>query len=486
MMLVRTHDAELHAEADRVIGQLFLPGEESAATHSRATEIVARVLAIDDNDVEAAVAGLMNDFSARHPDLGAMFLAHADAVSSRLTGPIELSHSRRLLLGASFTAEFALEGAALCNPSAVEHPDQSGLEPGQLRVAIAVRAIGEGHLSSIGFAEAVIGPGRTWTFCARQVPPWRAQVRDGDWSLEHFRAIAEHEGILNETSHVILRELPAQFSAADLNVAVASLPTELSSRPGSRGQIEALRAIAASAYHASFPVESELSQRVLTPVAAEEHRGMEDARFVRVVDVEGSVGYRATYTAYDGRDIAPRLIVTPDLRDFTIHRLAGNAAHNKGMALFPRRIGDKHLALCRTGGENISLAESEDGVVWTLTGTVHEPREVWEVVQTGNCGAPLETERGWLVLAHGVGPMRTYVLGALLLDLQDPSRVIGHTSLPILEPRPGRSDGYVPNVVYSCGGLIHEGVLWIPIGIADARIGVCSIGVAELLAAMTG
>lgn len=484
-MLGRMHSAELHAETDRVIGQLFLPGEESAIVHSRAADIVARVLALPSHAIEEVEARLIRDFGPRHPDVRALLLANAEAVSSRLPDPGEITELQRIVLGASFTAEFALEGVGLCNPSAVEHPDQSGIESGQLRVAIALRAIGEGHLSSIGFAEAVIGPGPTWTFQGRQRPPWRAHVSGGDWSIAHFRAAAEHEGILSETSHAILRELPPRFSATEIDAATAALPAGLTSRSDSRGQIDALRTLAASSYRATFPIESGLSQRILTPVAAEEHHGMEDARFVRFTDADGTIQYRATYTAYDGRDIAPRLIVTSDLRDFRVHRLAGDAAQNKGMALFPRLVGGRHLALCRTDGENISLAESEDGVIWTHVRRLHSPREVWEIVQTGNCGPPLETEQGWLVLTHGVGPMRTYVLGALLLDLHDPTIVIGRHTVPILEPRDALRDGYVPNVVYSCGGLIWDGVLWIPIGIADSRIGVCSVEVAGLLASMT-
>jgi predicted GH43/DUF377 family glycosyl hydrolase len=485
MTLGRLHSAALHAELDRVIGRLFLPGEETPVSHSRAAEIVARVLALTDLETEDLAAGLIRDFGSRHPDVRALFLANAEAVSSRLADPILLTDPRRILLGASFTAEFTLEGAALCNPSAVEHPDQTGMGPGQLRLAIALRAIGEGHISSIEFAEAIIGPGRSWTFQERRQPPWRPQLEGGEWSVVHFRAAAEHEGILNETSHAVMRELPAQLNAADIDAAVASLPVELWSRPDSHRQIEALHDLVSSAYRATFPLDTELSQRVLSPVTAEEHRGMEDARFVRFTDHDGTIQYRATYTAFDGRTIASRLIVTSDLQDFRIHRMTGDVARNKGMALFPRLVGGRHLALCRTDRESISLARSDDGVVWSDAGFVHVPRESWEIVQTGNCGPPLETDRGWLVVTHGVGPMRTYVLGALLLDLEDPTLVIGRTTEPMLEPIRDRRDGYVPNVVYSCGGLIHEGVLWIPIGIGDSRIGVCSVELDDLLASMT-
>lgn len=481
-MTARIHTAELSAQPDRVIAQLFLPGEEQSPEHSRAGEIIARVMAVPSDQTEALAAELTHDFGSRHPDVRALFLENADVVSSRLADPVDMSVARRLVLGASFTAESAVEGAALCNPSAVEHPDQTGLAPGQRRVAVTLRSIGEGHRSSIEFAEAIIGPGRRWTFVERTLPLWRARIDEGDWSIIHFRAAVEEVGIVNEISHNVLQGLPDRFTASDVEASVAGLPRALSRRADSARHIEALRELTNSVYRAVFSPQSSLSQRVLTPVAAEERHGVEDARFVRFTDLAGTTHYRGTYTAYDGRNIAPRLIITSDLREFDIHRLTGDAAQDKGMALFPRPVDGRYLALSRTGGENISLAESRDGVIWNQAGIVHAPTEPWEIVQTGNCGSPLETAHGWIVLVHGVGPMRRYSLGALLLDLDDPTIVLGRTATPILQPAGDRRDGYVPNVVYSCGGLIVDDVLWVPIGIGDARIGVCSIGVDELLA----
>lgn len=480
-MTVRMHAAELTPQRDRVVGQLFLPGEEFAGHRSRAAEIVARVMAMPVETAEVLAAELTRDFESRHPDVRELLLGNADVVSSRLAGPVEITESQRLVLGASFTSEYAVEGAALCNPSAIEHPDQSGLQRGQVRVAIALRSIGEGHRSSIGFAEAIVGPGTQWTFGERKRPLWRARIEGSDWSIRHFRAAVEEKGILDEISHSVLQALPDRFTASDVESAIGALPSALSRRTDSPLHLEALRDLTTSAYRAEFSAESDVTQRVLIPFAAEERHGMEDARFVRFTDLAGAVHYRGTYTAYDGRDIAPRLIVTEDLRVFDVHRLTGDAARDKGMALFPRPVRDRYLALSRIGGDSISLAESDDGVIWTHVGAVHTPEQPWEIVQTGNCGPPLETPQGWIVLVHGVGPMRRYSLGALLLDLDDPTIVLGRTT-PILTPIEGRRDGYVPNVVYSCGGIIVEGVLWIPIGIGDARIGVCSIEVDELLA----
>jgi predicted GH43/DUF377 family glycosyl hydrolase len=295
----------------------------------------------------------------------------------------------------------------------------------------------------------------------------------------------EHERHLNDLASAVVADLPDSFTSAEIAATLAGVPEDLLLHRDSRAEADALRDMAASAYVAEFDEATTLSQRVLLPVATAENRGMEDARFVRFADADGTLEYRATYTGYDGRDIAPRLITSRDLRRFEINRLSGSAARNKGMALFPRLVNGEHLALSRVDGETTSLARSVDGVLWDYAGPVHRPELPWELIQTGNCGSPIETERGWLVLMHGVGPMRVYSVGALLLDLDHPATVLARTVEPILEPAGERREGYVPNVVYSCGPIVHDGVLWIPIGVGDARIGVHSVGVEELLDGMT-
>ncbi len=483
-MTGRMHDATLAADPSRTVARLFLPGEGVASTHSRTSEIAQRVMRMSVAQVDSMAAELLADFSDRHSHLARALAENASVLSSRLPAATELSAAQAVVLGAAFTAEFATEGAALCNPSAFEHPDQSGLLPGQLRVAVALRSIGEGHLSSISFVDAIIGDDDSWQFGRRSMPPVQAGIRPGDWSREHFARALADENHLNELSSAVLRELAPRFTAADLELALAKVSSLLTSQRDSYRDTDKLRAMAYSVYVAEFPASSELSQRVLLPAAEEENHGMEDARFVRFTSPDGQLGYRATYTAYDGRDIAPRLITSPDLQTFTINRMTGSAAHNKGMALFPRLVGGAHFALSRTDGENISLARSEDGVIWSDVGRVHGPTEPWEIVQTGNCGSPMETERGWVALIHGVGPMRTYSLGALLLDRDDPTRVLKRSAVPLLQPGDGTRDGYVPNVVYSCGGIIHHDRIWIPIGIGDQRIGVYSVGVDELIESM--
>lgn len=414
---------QLLPDPRRVIARLFLPAAEPGAP-SREAATVTRILALPENVVQVEADRLLVGFSPRHRDLRGMLAAHTAIVASQLpdldlTG---LSSARALLVGACFTAEYAVEGAALCNPSAVAHPDQSGLDPGQLRVGVSLRGIGEGHLSSIGFATAVVGADGTWTFDRR--------------------------------------DLPAVAGTAD-------------------------PAAGDGAWQVGFPPDTDLSQEVLLPAAPEESNGLEDARFVRFTDDDGTVDYRGTYTAYDGRRITPRLLRSTDLRTFTSSRLTGPAARNKGMALFPRTVHGRQLALCRADGVSNSLSSSADGLTWDQPRPVEEPERSWELVQIGNCGSPIETDRGWLVLTHGVGAMRTYSIGVILLDLDDPSVMIGRLDEPLLRTSPDERDGYVPQVVYSCGGLVHDGTLWVPHGIGDVRIGVVRADLTEVLDAMT-
>jgi predicted GH43/DUF377 family glycosyl hydrolase len=434
--------------------------------------------------IAAAADRIVSDFGPRHPDLVGELIRHAETVAFRTSVAPRKDGGYGVVLGAAFTAEHAVEAAALCNPSAVPHPDQSGLADGELRLAVALRSIGEGHVSAIGFAQAIVGAAGAWRFEHRAMPLVQATVGDGTWSRDHFRRALASEGRLNQLSGAVVRAQPEEFRSSEVETAIASVPADLLRTPDARLDLEIIRALAWSAYSAVFDRTAELSRRVLLPVTAGESNGIEDARFVRFIDDDGAVEYRASYTAYDGRSIAPRLLRSADLVAFTTHRLVGGAAVNKGMAFFPRPIGGHQWALTRTDGENISIARSDDGLAWDDVAILRIPGELWEVVQLGNCGSPLETERGWLVLTHGVGPMRSYAIGALLLDLDDPTRVIGYLPEPLLEPLGAAREGYVPNVVYSCGGVIHGGRLWLPYGVGDQRVRAAEMELAALLDAM--
>ena len=475
--------ATLLPDPSRIVFRLFLPGEETRLGQSRVGAVVARVLALPDDDVEQCAARLREDFWQRHESIAHDVEQNARMVSAHV-GTADLSPSRRLVLGAALTAGYAVEGAALCNPSAVPHPDQTGLEPGQARIALSVRGIGEGHISSIEFVTAVVGPGAAWEFEERAVPPVVGTVVDAPWRREHLRALLTEAGRVDDLAFNVLAMLPDRFTSEQLETTVARVHTHLPSQPDALDTLATLRSLVASVYDVTFPDGVRLSQQVLMPYASEEANGMEDARFVAFTDDDGTVDYRATYTAYDGRSIAPRTLTSHDLRRFTAGRLAGPAAMNKGMAMFPRRIDGRFWAMCRSDGESNSVARSRDGVVWGDPITLQAPVEAWELVQIGNCGSPIETERGWLVLTHGVGPMRAYSIGAILLDLDDPTKVVGRLRQPLLETREDERYGYVPHVLYSCGGTVHDGRLWIPYGAGDQRIRVAWLPLEDLLARM--
>jgi predicted GH43/DUF377 family glycosyl hydrolase len=484
-MIAHRVRAELRPDPARVVARLFLPGEELLLTHSRASQVVGRVMSLAEDEVERLTAGLLRDFGGRHHNYQALLRRHASIVSAHIKEARALTEVRALLLGAAFTAEYATEAAALCNPSAVLGPDQSGLRAGQARLALSVRGIGEGHISSIGFCSAVVGPGPQWSFEPRPLPVSVAETTPARWRRAHLHAVLADQGHLDELAEAVLHALPAEFEGAELEPVLAKAHRDLLTRTGAAATVDLLRKVVSSAYNASFARDTDLGQRILSPSAEEESNGMEDARFTRFADDDGTVEYRATYTAYDGRRIAPRLLLSPDLRVFRAHRLAGPAARNKGMALFPRKVRGKYLALCRSDGESTSLASSADGYVWDAPVLLRQPSAPWEMLQIGNCGPPIETDHGWLVLTHGVGPMRVYAIGTLLLDLDDPARVLGYSRTPLLSPGPDERDGYVPSVVYSCGAFLHDGLVWIPYGIDDSRIGVAYAPLAEVLADMS-
>jgi predicted GH43/DUF377 family glycosyl hydrolase len=435
--------------------------------------------------VVAEAARIRERFGSRHEDLESVLRANAAAV--RGLGATAVDTHLETVIGAAFTAEFAVEGAALCNPSAVVHPDQRNLTRGQVRVLLSVRSIGESHVSSIQFCEAIIGPGRTWSFTDRAAPLHVPQIAEGTWSRDQFVRALERDGGTDELVRAIAQGLTDHFASGAIEWAAQHLPAPYLHHTHAREQLDWIRVVAGSAYRAEFAEGSEISSRVIVPSADEERNGVEDARFVRV-DRDGGEDaiYRGTFTAYDGSTIGSRRISTTDFRVFEVERLTGSPAQTKGMALFPRRVGGAHLALSRGDGETIGLSRSADGLHWEDEVALRGGSAAWEVVQGGNCGSPIETTAGWLVLTHGVGPMRVYSIGAILLDLDDPSIVVGVLDAPLIEPAGEHSAGYVPNVAYSCGGVVHDGVLWIPYGVSDDRIRVCSVLLKDVLEAMTG
>ncbi|MCT7658373.1 glycoside hydrolase family 130 protein [Mycobacterium deserti] len=475
----------LAADPSRVITRLFVPGQEGFERHeTRAGAVLRRVLALDEDDVRLALDDVVTRFDTRHRDLVGTFRKHARELADRLDPVRELSDMRMLLLGAIFTAEYAIEGAALCNPSIVEHPDQTELQAGSLRFVMSVRGIGEGHRSSIGFRTGVVDS--TGRVSIDEPAPFATVGAAAPALLDAgiFRSELERHGDASEAADYVLDALGDRFTRSDLDEQLDRLRAHLSTRGRALETIALIRGIADRAYAIEFPDEVALSERVLWPATAAEDAGMEDARFVRFVDDDGAVTFYATYTAYSGSLISQQLLETTDFQSFTSTPLVGSAAANKGLALFPRRIGGRFAAMSRSDRETNTVAFADDPFVWPSAHACHRPSETWETLQLGNCGSPIETDAGWLVLTHGVGPMRTYRIGAILLDLDDPTRIIGRMREPLLSPAPDEQDGYVPNVVYSCGALVHAQTLVLPYGISDGAIGIAAAPLPELLAAM--
>jgi predicted GH43/DUF377 family glycosyl hydrolase len=483
--LVTRSPQRLAADRSRVITRLFVPGQEGFERQdSRAGAVLARILALDEDEVRASLDDFVTRFDWRHRYLVGTFRRHAREVADRLDPASDLSESRMLLLGAVFTNEYAIEGAAFCNPSMVAHPDQTGTPLGSLRFVMSVRGIGEGHRSSIGFRTGVVDGAGDVTI---DDPAPFASVGTVVPTLLDGAVMRRELGRLRgagEAADYVLDALGDRFTRADLDEQLDKLQTHRRTRGHAAETISLIRIIAERTYGIEFADDSVLSERVLYPAMSAEAAGMEDARFVRFVDDDGSVTFYASYTAYSGSHISQQLLETEDFRLFTSTPMVGPAAADKGLALFPRRIRGHFAAMCRSDRESNSIAYSDHPFEWTDSVRCQRPVRAWEALQLGNCGPPIETEAGWLVLTHGVGPMRTYRIGAILLDLDDPTRILGQLRQPLLSPAADEQDGYVPNVVYSCGAMVHAGTFVLPYGIGDAAIGVATAPLDELLSAL--
>jgi predicted GH43/DUF377 family glycosyl hydrolase len=418
----------LRPDPARVIVRPFKPATEprdlNPTDKTRANHIVERVLSLDADEAAQQLADVLENFEGRHRNLLESFELRADEMEQALAAHCTFSKVQRQLLGAYFLNEYSFEASALFNPSIVPHPDQSGTPAGSLRFILSLRAVGEGHVSSLTFRAGMI-------------------ASDGSIAVEPTGRLASSPRVRHLT-------------------------------PGPMGdEVDVV-----------FGPEQDISERVIFPVTESQSHGIEDARFVQFIE-GGQTTYYATYTAYTGMAIRSELIETRDFLSFRMSPLRGTAARNKGMALFPRRLDGKYAMIARQDNENLYLVYSDDLYTWEGGQAILKPEFPWEFVQIGNCGSPIELEEGWLLLTHGVGPVRKYSIGAALLDKRDPSRVLARSREPLLRPEPSEREGYVPNVVYTCGALAHRDQIILPYAVSDTSSHFATMKISTLLQAMS-
>ena len=432
-MLIERLNTRLVANPKKVILQFF------SMNSKRTIYIINRVIFLDEFVVRQNLENVYAEFSHRHKLFEETLISHYEVIRKFVPCPKTLSDERKLLIGSYFTKEYSIQSAALFNPSIVPHPDQGDNIEGELKFVMSLRSTGEGHISSIEFREGIISNDGEIRI-----------INDSTFSFEQKKIKYQEEDILSKKLHFTDGTDADKEDILDSN------------------------------YKLSFSDYSSLSERVLTPNSQSEKMGLEDARFVKFYD-KGESKYYGTYTAYNGKKFRTQIIETNDFRNFKIGTLHGSMVQDKGMALFPRKLNGKYAIISRHDGENLFLMKSDELYSWNSADLLLEPKNSWAFVQLGNCGSPIETEKGWLLITHAVGPMRKYVLSAVLLDVDNPGKIIGSLKEPLIQPNEFEREGYVPNVIYSCGSLIHNKKLIIPYAMSDSACGFAKVDIDVLL-----
>ena len=483
-LTVKRKPNRFYPDSKRVITRFFV--SDISSNSDRTRSVIQNVINMSDDDVDLALNQILRDFSKRHRNITKTFENHFDNVRNvvkKVNGGLEsLSLKRKLLIGSYFTMEYAIESAAFFNPSIVEDPDQTDLEEGQKRIIVSFRATGEGHISSIVFRSGIIDKKNNLNFAEPgtlvDIPEI---VKRYVYNKKIFLKKLDEMHIHKDVIGMVMDRLGDTFLYGELQASIAETLKNIELTPTKKIVIQSMSWLANSHYEVSFSLDTAISERVIFPTSYTESNGIEDARFVRFIDEDGSVTYYATYTAYNGFTILPKLIETKDFYHFRILPLNGEYVQNKGLALFPKKINGKYAMISRIDGVNNYIMFSDNINLWQNIKKIQEPKYPWEFIQVGNCGSPIETKKGWLLITHAVGPMRRYCLGAILLDLKDPIKVIGRLRKPLLMPNDEEREGYVPNVVYSCGSIIHDNELIIPYAMADSASTFATVPLNELL-----
>ncbi|MDD4870261.1 MAG: glycoside hydrolase family 130 protein [Kiritimatiellae bacterium] len=478
---IKRKNLVLRPDRTRVLLRPFLQTNDP-----RAFRICANVMALPESKVHTLWAQVKAEFGERHVKTDEFLERRFEQLRPCLRTERKLSRERKLLLGSYFSHEYSLEAAALFNPSIVPHPDQTHLPRGALRFILSLRATGEGHISSITFRVGILDARDNINLTpATHYCLEPAQTPNLSYEKVLFERKLQELGLVGGFSRRALHDLPDEFTLEELSASVSRAARQLRARKQETADVaRKVIMLAQSNYEVQFASDSNLSERVLFPTTPSQSNGIEDARFVLFQHEDGARTYYATYTAYDGRMILPQFIQTPDFLHFKFITLNGPAVQNKGMALFPRKIHGRYAMLGRQDYENIYVMFSDHLHFWHSTQLALTPKFPWEFIQMGNCGSPIETEAGWLVLSHGVGAMRKYCIGAFLLDRDDPTKVIGRLREPLIKPNENEREGYVPNVVYSCGSLLHGRQLIIPYAMSDSATTFATLSLDDVLSAM--
>ena len=482
---INRNDIIFSPDPKRIIARFFYLSDE------RGVDVIRRVMTMSENEVAIVINQVLRNFSKRHRNISQVFEKHFEKVGHLFDklkiDADNLSLYRKLLIGSYFTHEFSIESAALFNPSIVEHPDQTELEQGEKRIVLSFRATGEGHISSLVFRSGILDRNNNMTLepagqLLDQAYSSVKYIYKKDFFIERLKETLEFNHKISPES--LLDKLNFEFTYGELKYYIVNLKKKSKYTKAQKLILDEILWLALSHYEIEFSLDTSLSERVIFPVSKSEKNGIEDARFVRFTDNNGRVTYYATYTAYDGLVILPKLIETQSFYKFKSSAIHGEISSNKGMALFPKKINGKYAMLCRIDGVNNYIAFSDNVNIWRTAKLLQEPKYPWEFLQIGNCGSPLETKEGWLVITHAVGAMREYVLGAILLDLDNPEKIIGRLKTPLMIPNSEEREGYVPNVIYSCGEIIHNNYVVIPYAMSDYASTYATINLEELLHAL--
>jgi len=481
-VVVNRKNTKFNPDASRVIARFLYTGDE------RALNTIRSVLNMSKNEALMALNPLLRDYSMRHRNISKIFEKHFNKIAHLFKllniDPEILDISQKILIGSYFTMEYSIESAAFFNPSIVEHPDQSEIGTDEKRVILSFRATGEGHISSIVFRTGVLDKNNNLS-----VEPIGKMLEEA----EHIRRfVYDKKSFKNKLdemkdihaiipSGLILDQLNDTFTYGELRDCIKEARKTFHLAAEKESLFNQIMWLALSHYELDFSLDTNISERVIFPVSINEKNGIEDARFVKFTEDTGETMYYATYTAYDGSTILPKMLNTSNFYHFSVLPLHGEIARNKGMALFPRKVNGKYAMLCRLDGFNNYISFSANINIWREASLLQQPKFPWEFIQIGNCGSPVETPEGWLVITHGVGPVREYTLGASLFDLQNPEKEIGRLKTPLLVPNSKEREGYVPNVVYSCGSMIHNNELIIPYAMSDYASTYATVNLRELL-----